>query len=325
MRDLGCGYRKNLYICMPVRAGNTYRTMKQAQLFRQYIWIINTLRLQGAMTLSQLNKRWVDDCMADGNALARSSFNRYREAIQDLFGVVIECREKTYHYYISNPRVLSDDGLQPWLLSTMTVHGILADSAAVKDRLVLEDVPAGMEYLSLIVRAIKSNRRLLIGYQKFSLAGYEKVVCPYALKLFHQRWYLLARTADDQMRIYALDRMTKAELTTQPFRMPRGFSPKAYFSEYFGVLTMPVPLAHVVVRAYATTPDYLRTLPLHHTQREIGRGEDYADFSLDLRPTADFLGQLLSHGARIEVLEPESVRQQMAQALSASLQRYGKE
>ena len=266
--------------------------MKQAQLFRQYIWIINTLRLQGAMTLSQLNKRWVDDCMADGNALARSSFNRYREAIQDLFGVVIECREKTYHYYISNPRVLSDDGLQPWLLSTMTVHGILADSAAVKDRLVLEDVPAGMEYLSLIVRAIKSNRRLLI---------------------------------DDQMRIYALDRMTKAELTTQPFRMPRGFSPKAYFSEYFGVLTMPVPLAHVVVRAYATTPDYLRTLPLHHTQREIGRGEDYADFSLDLRPTADFLGQLLSHGARIEVLEPESVRQQMAQALSASLQRYGKE
>ena len=161
---------------MPVRAGNTYRTMKQAQLFRQYIWIINTLRLHGAMTLSQLNKRWVDDCMADGNALARSSFNRYREAIQDLFGVVIECREKTYHYYISNPRVLSDDGLQPWLLSTMTVHGILADSAAVKDRLVLEDVPAGMEYLSLIVRAIKSNRRLLIGYQKFSLAGYEKVV-----------------------------------------------------------------------------------------------------------------------------------------------------
>ena len=126
------------------------------------------------------------------------------------------------------------------------------------------------------------------------------------------------------MRIYALDRMTKAELTTQPFRMPRGFSPKAYFSEYFGVLTMPVPLAHVVVRAYATTPDYLRTLPLHHTQREIGRGEDYADFSLDLRPTADFLGQLLSHGARIEVLEPESVRQQMEQLVEATLERYRK-
>ena len=290
--------------------------MKQIQLFRQYIWIINTLRLNGKLTLSQLSRKWMDDCVTDGNPLARSTFNRHRDMILDLFGVIIGCEEKTYRYYISNPSVLEDDGLMPWLFSTITVHGVLADSVAVKDRVVLEDVPAGMEYLSLIVRAIKSNHRLLIGY--------EKVVSPYALKLFHQRWYLLARTADDQMRIYALDRLTKAELTTEPFTMPRGFSPKAYFAEYFGVLTIPVPMAHVVIRAYDTTPDYLRTLPLHHSQREIASTDQYADFALDLRPTADFQGQLLSHGARIEVLEPESLRQQMAQSLSASLERYRK-
>lgn len=298
--------------------------MKQIQLFRQYIWIINTLRLNGKLTLSQLSRKWMDDCVTDGNPLVRSTFNRHRDMILDLFGVIIGCEEKTYRYYISNPSVLEDDGLMPWLFSTITVHGVLADSVAVKDRVVLEDVPAGMEYLSLIVRAIKSNHRLLIGYQKFGVEGYEKVVSPYALKLFHQRWYLLARTADDQMRIYALDRLTKAELTTEPFTMPRGFSPKAYFAEYFGVLTIPVPMAHVVIRAYDTTPDYLRTLPLHHSQREIASTDQYADFALDLRPTADFQGQLLSHGARIEVLEPESLRQQMAQSLSASLERYRK-
>ena len=298
--------------------------MKQIQLFRQYIWIINTLRLNGKLTLSQLSRKWMDDCVTDGNPLARSTFNRHRDMIQDLFGVIIGCEEKTYRYYISNPSVLEDDGLMPWLFSTITVHGVLADSVAVKDRVVLEDVPAGMEYLSLIVRAIKSNHRLLIGYQKFGVEGYEKVVSPYALKLFHQRWYLLARTADDQMRISALDRLTKAELTTEPFTMPRGFSPKAYFAEYFGVLTIPVPMAHVVIRAYDTTPDYLRTLPLHHSQREIASTDQYADSALDLRPTADFQGQLLSHGARIEVLEPESLRQQMAQSLSASLERYRK-
>ena len=298
--------------------------MKQIQLFRQYIWIINTLRLNGKLTLSQLSRKWMDDCVTDGNPLARSTFNRHRDMILDLFGVIIGCEEKTYRYYISNPSVLEDDGLMPWLFSTIAVHGVLADSVAVKDRVVLEDVPAGMEYLSLIVRAIKSNHRLLIGYQKFGVEGYEKVVSPYALKLFHQRWYLLARTADDQMRIYALDRLTKAELTTEPFTMPRGFSPKAYFAEYFGVLTIPVPMAHVVIRAYDTTPDYLRTLPLHHSQREIASTDQYADFALDLRPTADFQGQLLSHGARIEVLEPESLRQQMAQSLSASLERYRK-
>lgn len=298
--------------------------MKAAQLFRQYIWIINALRVKGKLTLSQMNKMWMDDCMADGNPLARSSFNRHREAIQDLFGVVIDCEEKTYLYYISNPRVLSDDGLGPWLFSTMTVHGVLADSVAVKDRVVLEYAPAGIEYLSLILRAIKSNRQLLIGYQKFNDEGYEKVVCPYALKLFHQRWYLLARTADDQMRIYALDRMTKAELTTQTFTMPADFSPKAYFSEYFGVLTIPIPMAHVVIRAYDTAPNYLRTLPLHHSQREIATTPDYCDFALDLRPTTDFLGQLLSQGARIEVLEPEQLRQQIEQMVEENLKRYRK-
>ena len=147
---------------------------------------------------------------------------------------------------------------------------------------------------------------------------------PVCAEAVSQRWYLLARTADDQMRIYALDRMTKAEVTDQSFTMPKDFSPKAYFAEYFGVLTMPIPMAHVVIRAYSTTPDYLRTLPLHHSQREIACTADYTDFSLDLRPTADFLGQLLSHGERIEVLEPASLRQQMAQLLSASLNRYRK-
>ena len=298
--------------------------MKQVKLFRQYIWIINMLRLNDKMTLSQLNQKWIDDCVTDGNPLARSTFNHHREAIQDLFGVIIDCERNTYRYYISNPSVLADDELTPWLFSTMTVHGVLADSVAVKDRVVLEDVPAGMEYLSLLVSAIKSNHRLLIGYQKFGVEGYEKVVCPYALKLFHQRWYLLARTADDQMRIYALDRMTKAEQTTESFTMPRDFSPKTYFAEYFGVLTMPIPMAHVVIRAYDTTPNYLRTLPLHHSQREIATTADHADFAYDLRPTADFLGQLLSHGARIEVLEPKTVRQQMKQMIADSLERYRK-
>jgi len=56
-----------------------------------------------------------------------------------------------------------------------------------------------------------------MGYKKFEAEGYEKVVCPYALKLFRQRWYLLALNDEEQMRIYALDRMTMAEMTGKTF------------------------------------------------------------------------------------------------------------
>ena len=313
--------------------------MKPAQIFHQYIWLINTLRTYSRLTFEELNQKWQDDGVADGNALQRSSFNRHRDAILDMFGIIIDCEPRTYKYYISNKEVLNDDSIERWLFSTLTVHSVLADSAAVKERMVLESVPAGEQYLDTIIRAIRTNHRLRIGYQKFHAEGYVKTVCPYALKLFHQRWYLLARLDanntnntnatksqslcdDDQMRIYALDRTTMLEWTDETFRMPADFSPQAYFSEYYGVLTDGTPMAHVVIRAHSWTPNYLRTLPLHHSQREIATTEHYADFSFDIRPTADFLGQLLSHGDGIEVLEPQHLRQKIKHLIAENLKRY---
>ena len=201
--------------------------MKPAMIFRQYIWIINALRSSRGLTLDELSQRWQQDGVADGNALARSSFNRHRDAILDMFGIIIDCHPKTYRYYISNPHALCDDSIERWLFSTLTVHGVLTDSASIKERVILENVPAGEQYLDTIIRAIRTSRRLHIGYRKFHAEGYERTVSPYALKLFHQRWYLLARIDDGQMRIYALDRMTAAVLTDEPFTMPPDFQPQA--------------------------------------------------------------------------------------------------
>ena len=106
--------------------------MKPAMIFRQYIWIINTLRAYKRLTFEEISRKWQDDEVSDGNALPRSSFNRHRDAILDMFGIVIECEPKTYKYYISNPEVLNDDSIERWIFSTLTVHGVLADSASVR-------------------------------------------------------------------------------------------------------------------------------------------------------------------------------------------------
>ena len=296
--------------------------MKQAQIFHQYIWIINTLRACRKLTLEELNQKWMNDGVIDGNPLQRSSFNRHRDAILNIFGIVIECEPRTYKYYISNNEALNDDSIERWIFSTLAVHGVLADSAAVKDRLVLENAPAGEEYFDVIIRAIHTNRRLRMGYKKFEAEGYEKLVCPYALKLFHQRWYLLALNDEEQMRIYALDRMTMMEITDETFEMPANFSPQEYFAEYYGVLTDNTPMAHVVVQAHKWMPNYLRTLPLHHSQRELESTPDYTDFAFDIRPTSDFLGELLRHGDGIEVLEPQEIRVKMCEIVTRMLKRY---
>ena len=296
--------------------------MKPALIFNQYIWIINTLKKHGKLTLAQLDRKWREDGIAEGNPLPRTSFNRHRDAISDMFGINIDCDRRTHKYYISNPKVLSDDSIERHLFSTLAVHGMLADSASVRDRILMEYAPAGEEFLEPIIRAMKTGHRLRMGYQKFENEGYVKTVCPYALKRSQQRWYLLALNDQNQMRCYALDdRMNMMEPTDETFEMPEDFSAEAYFADYFGVLTLNEPMTHVVVRAYDRTPHYLRTLPLHQSQQELASGDCYTDFSFDIRPTGDFLNKLISLRG-IEVLEPAEIRLKTKDMIAEMLHLY---
>ena len=88
-----------------------------------------------------------------------------------------------------------------------------------------------------MIQGLKTKRRLHIVYQKFGCESGEKIVAPLALKLFHQRWYMLSHTGN-HFATYSLDRMQEMELTDETFEVPEDFSPEDYFAEYFGVLPM---------------------------------------------------------------------------------------
>lgn len=296
--------------------------MKPARIFQQYIWIINTLRQYKKLSLEELNNLWQNDDVNGGAPLSRTTFNRHKDSILDMFGIIIECTTfPGYKYYIANPEVLGDDSIEGWLFSTLTVSTVLSDSVSLRERILLENVPAGEEFLQTIIQALKANRKLLITYQRFGQDSYEKTIFPYALKLFHQRWYLLAFTGR-HYATYSLDRMLSVSLTEETFERPDDFSPEAYFSEYYGILTDDTPMAHVVIRTYGSTPNYLRTLPLHASQKELQSTEEYTDFSLDIRPTADFINTLLSHSDGLEVLEPADLRLKIREILTRTLNRY---
>ena len=296
--------------------------MKPARIFQQYIWIINTLRQYKKLSLEELNNLWQNDDVNGGAPLSRTTFNRHKDSILDMFGIIIECTTfPGYKYYIANPEVLGDDSIEGWLFSTLTVSTVLSDSVSLRERILLENVPAGEEFLQTIIQALKANRKLLITYQRFGQDSYEKTIFPYALKLFHQRWYLLAFTGR-HYATYSLDRMLAVSLTEETFERPDDFSPEAYFSEYYGILTDDTPMAHVVIRTYGSTPNYLRTLPLHASQKELQSTDEYTDFSLDIRPTADFINTLLSHSDGLEVLEPADLRLKICKILMKTLNRY---
>lgn len=293
--------------------------MKTGLQFKHYVWIVNTLRKRRRLTLSELNELWVSDEVAEGNPLPRSSFNKYRDAILDMFGLIIDC-DSTYHYYISNPGEVDEDQTKQWMLSMLTTGLTLSGSSAIKDSVILENVPAGFEFLPVILQAIRQTRTIMMGYQKFGFEPYTKPVDPYAVKLFRQRWYLLADNGE-RMSVYSFDRMQSATLTDQRFARPKDFSPEDYFAEYFGVMTDGTPLEHVVLRAYGKMANLLRTLPLHASQRELESGEGYTDYALDIRPSIDFVSELLSKIDGLDVLEPQSLKEKISRILNDALKR----
>lgn len=301
--------------------------MKNTDTFRQFCWLINTLLQAKKMSLEQIQARWIDDNLNERKPLSRTTFYRLRQAIEDMFGIIIGCDPNDdYHYSITNPEVLKDNSTQNWMLQTLTVNNILTDSLSVKDRLVLEEIPEGMEYLQTIIKAIKRNHRLTMGYQKFTdPLGYTVTIEPYCLKMFRQRWYLLGKNITDKkdLQIYALDRVTALKETDQIFTLNPDFHADVFFKHYFGAfISNDEPPVHIVLRAYGKMIPLLRTLPKHPSQKEIVTTKKYSDFEYFLIPTFDFRQEILREGSELEVLEPESFRKELFEETKKAYLRY---
>lgn len=299
--------------------------MKPSGILKQYIWIINTIFRSGGITLQELNERWMQTDMSGGMPMNRITFNRHRTSIEEMFDISIECQRKGgYLYYIENDDVFTSNNLQHWLLDSLSISNMLMESSSLKDRIMLENIPAGKEFLHPIINAMKRSRKLRMTYRKFGHPnGYTITVEPYAIKVFKQRWYLLA---NDYKRthpsIYALDRIMGLEETEETFSFPLDFDTELFFKDCYGVLYTDDTPKRIIIRAYAPLTNYLRTLPLHPSQKELNATFEYSDFEFYLRPTFDFRQELLSQGEEVEVLEPLELREEMKKVAKKMLARY---
>ncbi len=116
----------------------------------------------------------------------------------------------------------------------------------------------------------------------------------------------------DTVHLYGLDRIESLEITDNSFKLPEDFDPQAYFSNYFGIVADDnVKPTKIILRADNKHKHYLKSLPLHHSQRLIEDCGEYADFELFLAPTYDFVMKLLQFGSMIEVIEPSHLRKTM--------------
>lgn len=298
--------------------------MTSARVLQKYFWLLRTIQ-SGPITRREIDDRWRraainekhDDCIPE------SSFHHQRKEVENLFGVSIECNNDGGYYIEQTSSDMAAQ--QQWLLSSLTIGNTLQECEHLHGRILLEKIPGGTNFLATIVDAMESNCRVIIRYGSFVHEPREFIFSPYAMRIYKQRWYAIGESSDHpgQTRVYAFDRFMQVSMTSSHFTIPAGFNAEKFFSDCYGVTVgTDAEVQDITVRIAKSGVPYLRTLPLHHSQKEVNTTPEYSDFQFHLAPNFEFTQEILARGAEAEVLAPESYRQKIAKTVASLYSKY---
>ena len=287
-----------------------HKKSSAAYLFECYIWLINTVA-RGPISRADIDDKWARSSINDykKDYIPESTFHRWRDTVELLFDITIKCNTHG-EYYIEDVARLRDADMRGRMLNLMSVNSLLKDSKELRDQILFEPVPSGEIFLAPILEALRDSCAIEMTYQSFNKEQPATfIVEPYCLKMFKQRWYLLAYSPElDEMRIYSLDRIHAIEPTNQKYKLPDDFDAETFFKHTYGVSGMEDRPQIVEIRIEAYQANYLRTLPIHTSQEEIGRDENYSVFRYNIVPTFEFMQELRKQGSSLEVLSPQWLR-----------------
>ena len=202
-------------------------------------------------------------------------------------------------------------------MESLSMNNLLNETKNMRDRILFEKIPSSHKWFPVIVNAMRDGKVIEMTYQSF----WKDEPCtykanPYCLKLFKQRWYMLAKSeGKDSPRIYALDeRMLNVVQTDLDYKLPAKFNAEEFFAEYFGIFVGTDWESQTVkIRVDKDQEKYFDTLPLHDSQKKLEEESDesYSIYRYHLVPTFDFKQELLGRGPAVEVLEPKDFREEI--------------
>jgi hypothetical protein len=282
-----------------------------SNVINRYVWLLNTLLQHKELSLKEISNLWKNSGLGDNKPLARRTFQMHRDAIEDLFAININYNASSNVYHIENGDKFKCSRACRWLLESFSVANLIQAGANMEERILFEEVPGGVEHLETVVKAMQQNRILSIDYRQFGKEPQTLHFRPYAMKIYNRRWYVVGRTSMGGKIInIALDRTLSMELTDEVFVLPEDFDAKNYYACSVGVYVNESDAPQIVkLRVRDVQREYLRTLPMHHSQEEeITTSNEYSVFRYFLCLTPELITQILAMGENVEVLEPQELR-----------------
>ena len=314
-----------------------------------YCWLISILERKH-LTFDEIANEWRDaNANPFGEELQLRTFHRYREAIQSQFGICVECdKSDGYRYYVKRDPV-EDDEVTEWLLSSMRLSS-LGDMLKYHNKVMLDTPPYNTEYLDDILAAIDKQYLLKFKYVSAFGAESDMVIQPAFVRYFKQRWYVIGVKSEERrekseeqgvknqnavtdekklVRCLPFDRISFLKVICEKHpmskEMKKFLTPEKYYEDCYGIYRMEdVPVENIRIRAFYPEYNLIEEVPLHESQQKVKESEDgmYREYTLTIRPSRDFLQELLWHGRNIIVLKPDSLRQEMIGILKDMQESY---
>ena len=306
--------------------------MAAVTLYRTYLWLVDTIYRAQRITREEIERKWLNNPNLNENKathLPERTFHRWREAVLFIFGIDIACDKSLGNiYYIRNKDRLENDTTYKWLLNTLSVAQLVSDNIALKNKIILEDMPSDTYFLAPLLEAIRTQHVVQMDYMPPGTSEVQTITFnPFCLKAFRRRWYVIGKHSSQskEIKFLYLDRIQDLTILDKKYRIPDDFDAQTYFRDYFGIhrnnqTTEP---QRMVLEVIPEVADDLRSLPLHHSQREIGEKDGYIYFEYHLVPTYDLYQELLMHGQAIRVVEPELLAHWLKKEAQWIVECYG--
>ena len=292
--------------------------------FKRYVWLIDLLNNFDGVSFHDIDDAWQDEpeLNPNGDPLPLRTFYNHMAAIKSIFDIEIKRSKKDGKYHVTLVNGAGAGQMQKSLMSLLSLKSSVDQYKNLSGRVQYEEEPHMYpDKMRQILYAMSHGKIIRLEYKKY---GDNKVsvrsLAPYCLRMFKRRWYLLAKEGAS-LKTFALDdRTLGVEVTGTGFELPRDFSPD-YFNNTFGIRSSPPK--RVVLKAYGSEVDYLRSAPLHPSQKEEETGEGYSVFSLFVGIDAwEFYQEILSRGDRLEILEPKTLRKALYDRIEEMRERY---
>lgn len=285
--------------------------MSKIGYIQRYLLLIRKVRNQPYITLDELRRDVEQELIARGEPIRNLSQRTIERDIRDIrsaLGISIDYSRSERGYFIPQDEDSTSDLER--ILEPFEVLTAMRQDTGVHDFIIPERRRAtGTEHLYGLVYAIRSGLCVAFDYRKFWSADMShRMIEPYALKETRGRWYVVGiDLADRQLKTFGLDRIACLTIKQERFQKDPTIDIQERFQHSLTV-DMADKVEHIVFSVGAFDAAYLKTMPIHPSQRIVQETSQRTAFSLDVYLTPDVVMELLSRVQTLRIEEPEYLR-----------------